>query len=251
MHQIKFEDNAGIRVVTMNRPKALNALNLEMMDELAEAFLATAKEESIKVLVLTGAGRAFSAGADLAGRNDYKPKHGLAGMVEAMIDFPKPFIAAVNGLGVGYGATVCGLADMVIMAQSARLRAPFSALGLNAELASTFSFPRLMGRQNASWFLLSAEWMDAQQCKDTGLAQSVVADDSLHEAALGKARVLANLPMASLLATKALIMEPLRDSMKAAMRAENEHLDKLSGAAANKEALKAFREKRDPDFAGL
>jgi len=247
MNHIEIQDSAGVRVVTMNRPKALNALNSEMMDELAEAFLSTATEATVKVLVLTGAGRAFSAGADLAGPNDYKPKHGLAGMVESMIDFPKPFIAAVNGLGVGYGATVCGLADTVIMAESARLRAPFSALGLNAELASTFTFPRLMGRQDASWFLLSAEWMDAQQCKDTGLAQSVVPDESLQN----RANVLASLPLSSLLATKALIMDPLRDQMKAAMQAENAELDKQSGAAANKEALKAFREKRTPDFTGL
>ena len=251
MNQITIEDNAGVRIVTMNRPKALNALNTEMMDELAESFLAAATEDSIKVLVLTGAGRAFSAGADLAGRSDYKPKHGLKGMIESMIDFPKPFIAAVNGLGVGYGATVCGLADMVIMAQNARLRAPFSALGLTAELASTFTFPRLMGRQNASWFLMSAEWMDSQQCKDTGLAQSVVPDETLHEEALNRAATLAALPLASLLTTKANIMDPLRDQMKAAMRSENKGLDTLSGGAANKEAISAFMEKRDPDFTGL
>jgi len=186
VNHLTVEDQAGVRLVTMNRPKALNALNAEMTDELTDSFLAATSDDSIKVLVLTGAGRAFSAGADLAGRSDYTPRHGLAGMVTSMIDFPKPFIAAVNGLGVGYGATVCGLADSVIMAQSARLRAPFSALGLTAELASTFTLPRLMGRQNASWFLLSAEWMDSQQCKDTGLAQRVVDDKKLLEEALNK-----------------------------------------------------------------
>ena len=251
MNHLSIKDDTGVRTVEMNRPKALNALNTEMMDELADSFIEASTDDTVKVIVLTGAGRAFSAGADLAGRSDYKPRHGLAGMVEAMIDFPKPFIIAVNGLGVGYGATVCGLADTVVMAESARLRAPFSALGLNAELASTFTFPRLMGRQDASWFLLSAEWMDAQQCKATGLAQSVVPDDSLLEEAHSKARILAKLPLSSLLATKALIMDPLRDHMKAAMREENANLDKLSGAPANKEAIKAFIEKREPDFTDL
>lgn len=251
LNQVTLEDKNGVRVVTMNRPKALNALNAEMMDELAQSFLDAATEDSIKVIVLTGAGRAFSAGADLAGPSDYKPQYGLRGMIEAMIDFPKPFIAAINGLGVGYGATVCGLADTVIMAQSARLRAPFSALGLTAELASTFTFPRLMGRQNASWFLMSAEWMSSQQSKETGLAQSVVPDENLLREALNRAATLAALPLSSLLTTKALIMDPLRDQMKAAMRSENAGLDRLTGGPANKEAVSAFIEKRDPNFTGL
>ena len=91
MNHLSIKNDTGVRTVEMNRPKALNALNTEMMDELADSFIEASTDDTVKVIVLTGAGRAFSAGADLAGRSDYKPRHGLAGMVEAMIDFPKPF----------------------------------------------------------------------------------------------------------------------------------------------------------------
>ena len=248
MSTLSITTKAGVTVVQMNRPKALNALNPQMMDALADAFITAATDDATKVIVLTGAGRAFSAGADLAARDEYTQRHGLAGMIESMIDFPKPFIAAVNGLGVGYGATVCGLADIVIMSEKGRLRAPFSALGLTAELASTFTFPRLMGRQRASWFLLAAQWMSAQECLAAGLAMEVVPADTLLERVQEQANTLAQLPLASLMTTKRLLAEPNRQAMKAAMRAENAGLDELSGGPANREAVKAFIEKRDPDF---
>ena len=248
MSTLSITTKAGVTVVQMNRPKALNALNPQMMDALADAFITAATDDATKVIVLTGAGRAFSAGADLAARDEYTQRHGLAGMIESMIDFPKPFIAAVNGLGVGYGATVCGLADIVIMSEKGRLRAPFSALGLTAELASTFTFPRLMGRQRASWFLLAAQWMSAQECLAAGLAMEVVPADTLLERVQEQANTLAQLPLASLMTTKRLLAEPNREAMKAAMRAENAGLDELSGGPANREAVKAFIEKRDPDF---
>ncbi len=251
MNTLAISTDAAVRVVEMNRPDSLNALNPQMMDALAETFLSTASDDEIKVLILTGAGRAFSAGADLAATDDYKPKYGLAGMIDAMIDFPKPFIAAVNGLGVGYGATVCGLADFVIMSEKGRLRAPFSALGLTAELSSTYTFPRLMGRQRASWFLLAAEWLSANECLEAGLAMEVVPADQLMTRTLEQANKLAKLPLASLVMTKRLIIDPLREQMKASVIAENDGLAALRGGQANKEAVTAFLEKRAPDFTGI
>lgn len=251
MNTLAITTNAGVRVVEMNRPDALNALNPQMMDELAEVFLSTATDDEVKVVVLTGAGRAFSAGADLAAAGDYTPTHGLAGMIDAMIDFPKPFIAAVNGLGVGYGATVCGLADVVIMSEKGRLRAPFSALGLTAELSSTYIFPRLMGRQRASWFLLAAEWLDANECLEVGLAMEVVPVDQFMPRVHEQADKLAALPLVSLMTTKQLMMDPLRKQMKASVVAENAGLEELRGGPANKEAVAAFLEKRAADFSAV
>ena len=137
----------GIATVTMDRPDALNAFNNQMMDDLCEAFLAVEADDTAKVLVLTGAGRAFTAGADLKAMatGQAPAKHGLDGMLEAIIAFSKPFIVAANGVGAGIGCTICGLADMTFMSASARFRCPFSALGLTAEAASTYTFTRLMG----------------------------------------------------------------------------------------------------------
>ena len=250
METLNIKDENAVRTVEMDRPDALNAFNGQLMDDLCDAFLDATADDSVKVLLLTGAGRAFSAGADLKemGRSQYQPKHGFGPMLEAIIDFPKPFVIAVNGVGAGIGATICGLADLVYMSEKARLRCPFSALGLTAEAASTYTFPQLMGRQKANWFLLSAEWWDANTCLEAGLALDVLDADALMPHAMAQAQKLAALPVASLKKTKTLMMDPIRQQLKDSAIAENEGLAELAGGPANIEALTAFREKREPDF---
>ena len=243
----------GIATVTMDRPDALNAFNSQMMDDLCDAFIAAGDDDSVKVLLLTGAGRAFSAGADLKsmGTRQPPPKHGLQGLLDTIIDFPKPFIVAVNGVGAGIGCTICGLSDMTFMAESARLRCPFSALGLTAEASSTYTFSRLMGHQKASWLLLSSEWISAKECVDSGLAMAMYPDAGFMDEVRARAATLAALPVASLMQTKELMMAPHREAMKRAVVEENKGLDRLAGGDANLEALRAFAEKRDPDFSQL
>ena len=246
---LKISDTNAVRTIELNRPDALNALNGQMTNDLADAFLETGEDDLVKVVVLTGAGRAFWAGADLKEAATARSRFGE--MIETLIDFPKPFLIAVNGVGVGIGATVCGLADVVIMSDKARLRCPFSALGLTAEAGSTMTYSQLMGRQRASWFLLSSEWMTADECVEAGLALEVVPADELLAKVKAKAEILAALPMASLVKTKSLLMDPVREKIKQNVKAENAGLAELRGGAANQEALAAFREKRDPDFSGL
>ena len=248
METISTKDQNGIRLVTLDRPNALNAFSSLLMDELTETFLEAEQDQTVRVLVLTGAGRAFSAGADLSDTSSREPRHGLAGMLDAIVDFPKPFLLAVNGLGVGIGATICGLADFTYIAKDARLRTPFSALGLTAEAASTFTFPNLMGRQKASWLLMAAEWIDAEEAIDLGLAMEILPAEKLLSHVMGEAEKLARLPIASLVKTKSLIMEPVKAQMKHSIKNENIGRDELRGSSANLEAINAFREKRDPDF---
>ena len=128
-------NEGAVRILRFNRPEALNAFSEAMFDAVAEDLLAAEKDDSVKVLIITGEGRAFSAGMDLSDRpgKGSLPVHGFAGMFEAFIEFPKPILLAINGLGVGFGCTVTGLADLVFMAESAKLRCPFTALGLTAE----------------------------------------------------------------------------------------------------------------------
>lgn len=243
----------GVRLLTLDRPEALNAFTTTQFDRLAALMLEAEADSTTKVVVITGKGRAFSAGADL--REDRPPAselaHGFQGCVDILIDFPKPLLLAINGIGVGVGATICGLADMAFMASSARLRCPFSALGLTAEACSTYTFVQLMGPQRAARFLLGAQWMDAPACKAAGLVVDVFADDKLMEHVMGEAQQLAKLPLVSLLQTKALLREPHRDAMKAANVQENEALLRLRGGPAHTEAVSAFREKRGPDFGAL
>ena len=250
---LNVRDEGAIRIVELDRPEALNAFSSLLMDELADAFLHFAEDDETKVMILTGAGRAFSAGADLSemGRPGREPRHGFPGLLDAIIDCPKPLIVAVNGVSAGIGATILGLADMALISRTARLRCPFSALGLTAEAGSTYLFPMLMGRQRASWFLLSAEWLAAEDVVASGLAMKLSEPEALMDDARAMAGTLAALPVSSLKTTKTLMLAPHKTQLKASILAENEGLAALVGSAANKEALRAFREKRDPDFSAL
>ena len=249
---LTITNQGRVRTAALNRPEALNAFNKRQFDEVAEAFLGAEQDDDCRVLVLTGTGRAFSAGADLGPTTDYQPVHGLDGMLHAIVDFPKPFVLAINGLGVGIGATLAGLADFVFMAESARLRCPFSTLGLVAEAGSTRTFPALLGRQQAMWFLMASEWLSAAQCKEAGLALDVFPDDGFMDAVGEKAGHLAALPPESLVAAKRLIVDAAeREHLKKVIAAENAALAKLSGGPANREAVAAFREKRQADFSNL
>ena len=249
---LNITDQDRVRTAALNRPEALNAFNKRQFDEVAEAILAAKADANCRVLVLTGTGRAFSAGADLGPTTDYEPVHGLDGMLHAIVDFPKPLLLAVNGLGVGIGATLAGLADFVFMAESARLRCPFSTLGLVAEAGSTRTLPALMGRQRAMWFLMASEWMSAAQCKDAGLALDVFPDAGFMDAVQEKATYLAGLPPQSLASAKRLIIDDAeRERLKTVIAAENAALARLSGGPANREAVAAFREKRAADFSNL
>lgn len=250
---IRSELQDCVRLLTLDRPQVLNAFNLDQFEMMAERMVEAQEDSATKVVVLTGAGRAFSAGADLSGQPnaDRTYRYGFRGLVDVVIDFPKPFIVAVNGLGVGWGATVLGLADVAFMAESARLRCPFSTLGLTAEGASTYTFPRIMGPQAAARFLLGAEWWPAEQCKADRLVLDVYPDDGFLDLVLAFARDLARLPMASLLETKNLLVGRHREAMHRANEDENEGLGRLRGGAANREAVAAFREKRAADFSNL
>ena len=240
-----------VRVLTLDRPEALNAFSGVLFDALTEGLLAAADDASVRVAIITGAGRAFSAGLDLSevGKETEPPVHGSAGLFEALIDFPKPLMLAINGLGVGFGATICGLADMAFMAQSARLRTPFTSLGLTGEAGSTTTFPSLLGHQAASWMLYSSAWLDAEACKSAGLVLDVFADDRLAEEVMERAQTIAAQPLSALLHTKALLMGPKRERIRAAIRAENEVYAELMGGPDNVEAINAFLEKRQPNFA--
>ena len=246
-------DKDGVRVIALNRPEVLNAWNNQQYDQVTDALLAAGYDEACRVLVLTGTGRAFSAGADLSEsvRTAGRPKHGIRGFLRTVVDFPKPFVLAINGLGVGLGATLTGLADLAYMAESARLRAPFSELGLVAEAGSTVTFPALMGRQRAMWFLMSSEWMTAAECKAAGLVLDVYADDGFLDNVHRQAAKLASLPRESLAEAKRLIAGPGREHLKVVIESENATIRRLQTRPANREAVAAFREKRRPDFSSL
>ncbi|CDO05303.1 enoyl-CoA hydratase, EchA8_6 [Mycolicibacterium cosmeticum] len=244
-------DDNRVRTLTLNRPEALNAFSEALYDATTEALLAAADDPEVSVVLLTGAGRAFSAGNDLVEMQklvtdpDYQPgKHGFRGMIEALAAFPKPFICAVNGVGLGIGATILGYADLAFMSSTARLKCPFTSLGVPPEAASSYLLPRLIGRQNAAWLLMSSEWIDAAEALRMGLVFKVCEPEDLLAEARRHADVLASRPLNSLLAVKKTMLEPVRPGIAAASERENALFAELLGQAANVDALASFVEKR-------
>lgn len=251
-------DDKRVRTITLNRPDALNAFDEALYDATTEALRAAAEDPDVAVVLLTGSGRAFSAGTDLREMHarttdpDFRPgKHGFAGLLDALVEFPKPLICAVNGIGLGIGATVLGFADLAFMSSTAKLKCPFTGLGVAPEAASSYLLPKLVGRQNAAWLLMSSEWIDAAQAKEMGLVWRVCEPDELMDAARSHAEVLAAKPISSLIAVKRTMTEPLRAEIDAARERENACFRDLMGGPANIEALTAFAEGRQPDFTAL
>jgi enoyl-CoA hydratase/carnithine racemase len=254
---LQVHDTDRVRVLTLDRPEARNAFNEALYDATTEALMAAADDRGVAVVVITGSGGAFSAGTDLlemAARMgpDFTPgRHGFPGLVDQLATFPKPLLLAVNGLGVGIGATMLGFADLVFMSTEARLKCPFTSLAVAPEAASSFTFPRLLGRQHATWALLSSEWLSADECHQMGLAWKLCEPAELMDVTLAHARVLAAKPIDSLVISKAAITAPLLAEIEAARERENAAFAELMGAPANIEALTAFAEKREPDFAAI
>lgn len=254
---IRTHDEGRIRVITLDRPQARNAFSEELYDLSTDALIAAAEDNGIAVVIITGEGQAFSAGADLgemAARNTgvfVNGRHGFPGFVDHLIDFPKPLFCAVNGLAVGIGATMLALSDLVFISTDAKVRCPFTRLGVAPEAASSVSFPRLLGRQNAMWALLSSEWLSAQECVDMGLAFRVCAPEDLMSETLRYAAVLASKPINSLVESKRVVVEPLRAELMAARDRENAAFRVLLGGPANIEALTAFAQRREPDFSAV
>jgi enoyl-CoA hydratase/carnithine racemase len=206
--------------------------------------------------VITGAGRAFTAGQDLGELgnlptyDDGKP-HGFLPFIESLSSFPKPLLAAVNGVGVGIGLTMLPHCDIVMIAEGARLQAPFVRLGVTVEAGNSFMLPLAVGRQDAAHLLFTAEFIDATTAVDIGLAWKVCAPEALLDDTLAIAQTIAAMPVASLTATKQLLLDARLDAVRAARTREDPVFASLTGGPANREALRAFREKRDPDFSQL
>lgn len=253
---VRIEDRGRVRVLTLDRPQQLNAFNDAMYDAFAAALRSAGDDGNVAVAVVTGAGRAFSAGQDLGELNN-RPQygdgilHGFQPFMDALQAFPKPLIAAVNGIGVGIGLTMLPHCDLVLIADGARLRAPFVSLGVTAEAGSTYLLPATIGWAPTAHLLYTASWLTAAQAVELGLAWRSVPDAELMREALALAGEVAAMPVASLVATKKLLLASRLEAIQRARDRENVAFDSLEGGPANREALAAFREKRPPDFTRL
>ncbi|CAJ1582693.1 enoyl-CoA hydratase/isomerase family protein [[Mycobacterium] wendilense] len=246
---LTIADENRVRTLTLDRPEALNAFDEELYDATTVALRAAAEDAEVSVVLLTGTGRSFSAGTDLAEMQaritdpGFTPgQYGFLGLVDALAEFPKPLICAVNGFGIGIGATILGFADLAFMATTARLKCPFTSLGVAPEAASSYLLPQLVGRQNAAWMLMSSEWISAQEAHRMGLVWKVCEPDDLLPEARRHAEVLASRPLSSLMAVKRTMTAPLAAGIAAARDRENACFAELMGSADNASALADFNQ---------
>jgi enoyl-CoA hydratase/carnithine racemase len=220
-----------VRLLTLRRPEAANAFNAELYFAAAGALHDAATNDAVSVVVVTGEGKAFSAGVDLvemaalvagdgpAGERDIG--RGFSAFLDALVEFPKPLIAAVNGAAVGIGFTMLLHCDLVLVSDAARFKAPFTEMGVAPEAASSYLLPLRLGSQQATRALLSSQWVTATEAVEHGLALKVCAPNDLVGDAVALAADIAKHALPSLMATKRLVRDPERDAIRRARTQED------------------------------
>lgn len=260
--QILYERREKIGLITLNRPERLNAWTPKMMVEMRAAIDEGVADPCVAALVVTGAGRAFCAGADIgdvfakrveadaAGRDEDAGRQSNAGdWVRYLRTLPKPTIAAINGTAVGIGITQILPMDIRIAADTARVGFFFVKMGLMPELASSAFLPQMVGTARATEWCLTGRLIPAQELREAGLISEVVPAEKLIDRAVELGDMLAKNPAPAMAEIRKLLIANVHnDDTAAVQRSEGAALEQAYRTWEHKEAIAAFREKRDPDF---
>jgi 2-(1,2-epoxy-1,2-dihydrophenyl)acetyl-CoA isomerase len=257
---ILFESEGGIARLTLNRPDRLNSFNDAMHAEVRAALERVKADASARVLLLTGVGRAFCAGQDLADRavapgaepvdlgasieRNYRP------LVLALRSLPLPVVCAVNGVAAGAGANIALACDIVIAAKSASFIQAFSKIGLIPDSGGTYFLPRLVGTARAIGLAMLGERLIAEQAAEWGLIWQCVDDSELHGTVEKLLRTLAGAPTAGLAATKRALYASAGNSLETQLDLERDLQRALGRGDDYREGVAAFAAKRAPRFTG-
>lgn len=251
---IKYDVKDGIAYVTVNRPKALNALNEEVLAELQDAFTGFATDKNAKAAIVTGEGKAFVAGADIAamsemnpmgGRNIGRSGHNLMNLMESI---EKPIIAAVNGFALGGGCELSMACDIRIASEKAKFGQPEVGLGITPGFGGTMRLPRLVGRGMAKYLIMTAEMIDAQEALRIGLVEKVVPPEILMDEAEKVAKKIMSNAAVAVGICKRIINTGYNADMNVASTLEVEGFTATFATDDKKEGMAAFLEKRNPSF---
>ena len=259
MTDILFDVGQGVATITLNRPDVLNSFRRPMAAALAGALGRVQDDDSLRAVVLTGAGRGFCAGQDLAEavpaegempdlgdivRDSYNP------VIRAIRTLEKPVIAAVNGVAAGAGANLAFACDIVFASSNATFIQSFSRIGVIPDSGGTFLLPRIVGLHRASVLTMLAEKISAAQAREWGLVYMVTEPDALLETAVGTARHLATLPTRGLGLTKRGFNRSLGIDLDDQLDYEEELQREAGRTKDYAEGVRAFLEKRRPRFRG-
>jgi enoyl-CoA hydratase/carnithine racemase len=251
MDDILTEHAEGILRVQLNRPTKRNAMTSAMYLALAAILGEAANDENTRVVLWHGAGDSFCAGNDIEDFLKHPPGAGespQASLMNALVDFQKPLVAAVQGAAIGGGTTMLTHCDFIYAGEGARFQMPFINLALVPEFGSSCSVPGRIGHIRAAELILLGDAFDARRAAELGLVTRVVPDQEVLARATETARKLAVKPARALQASKRLMKQPFREQIKAAMKAENEEFSVQVRSEDAREAFTAFLEKRKPDF---
>lgn len=257
---ILFSIEDGVARLTLNRPDKLNSFTAAMHLEVREALQQVKADSSVRVLVLTGAGRGFCAGQDLADRavapggaavdlGESVEKY-YGPLVTTLRSLPMPVICAVNGVAAGAGANIALAADIVIAARSASFVQAFCRLGLIPDTGGTYFLPRLVGTARAMGLAMLGDKLTAQQAEQWGLIWKCVEDDILGVEVGMLARHFAQAPTKGLARTKQAIYASPSNTFEQQLALERDYMRELGNSADYREGVNAFMEKRAPQFKG-
>jgi 2-(1,2-epoxy-1,2-dihydrophenyl)acetyl-CoA isomerase len=258
MNTILFEIKDSVAFITLNRPDKLNAFNREMSLSLQEALDKCEKNSSIRCVYITGAGRAFSAGQDLSEVNDFGESAAMGKLlseqynpiVKKIRNLNKPVIAAVNGVAAGAGANIALCCDVIVATESASFIQAFSKIGLIPDSGGTYFLPRLVGFQKASAIMMLGDKISAKEADEMGMIYKYFPDEEFEQEAEKIARTLSSLPTMGLAFTKQALNKSLEQDFEEQLLTEDILQQKASATNDFKEGIKAFKEKRRPNFRG-
>lgn len=251
---VRYESDAGIASITLNRPESMNAFTTALRADLLEALERAGSDAAVRAVILAGEGRCFSAGADLKDRPDgsvaailqteYRP------VLEKIASLPKPVIAAVTGSAAGIGLSLALSCDLLIMADDAFLLSPFTTISLVPDGGLTWHLVRQLGYRRAFQLSVEAERIGAVRCVELGLANRAVPAGELLAAAQQWAGRLAERAPLSVAATKKAMRHAADRDWASTYDVEAALQDELLGSADNVEGIRAFFEKREAEFKG-
>jgi enoyl-CoA hydratase/carnithine racemase len=247
--------SAGVTLIRLNRPEALNALNSQLLGELSAALDAAEADEAVRCVVLTGSDRAFAAGADIKEMSDKSYAQMFASNFfgdagRRVEQFRKPVIAAVAGYALGGGCELAMLCDFIIAAETAKFGQPEINLGVMPGIGGTQRLPRAVGKAKAMDMVLTARMMDAAEAERAGLVSRIVpADKLLDEALAAAAKIAAQSPLAVMM-NKELVNAAFETTLATGVSMERRLFHSLFAFEDQKEGMAAFVEKRKPDFKG-
>lgn len=257
MSTILATTEGGVRILTLNRPEKFNSFNREMALHLQQELEAAAKDKNVRAVLITGHGKAFCAGQDLAeaidpngpGINTIVREH-YNPIVEKIRKMEKPVVAAVNGVAAGAGANLAFACDIAISAESVSFIQAFSKIGLVPDTGGTFFLPRMIGFQRAMALMMLGDNVSANDALAMGMLYKVVPDASLQEEAMKTAVLLAEMPTRGLAYTKMLLNESMNNTLQQQLQAEEKYQAAAGETYDYKEGVASFLEKRKPVFKG-